>query len=302
MSKNKESEWTQLIQLGFQLLEDQLIYKQIDIVNKLIVLGYKVAPATLNKILNNNGASKQTLQRIAEGIQKIIESELGYSYNIDKKAFISFQKSDHWQPLIISEKKEAISPKEKKEIFHANGRLAIQQKIEFMERAQQEIIEVGVRLHTFVDYFNSRNKSEFSIHIEDLLKRGINIKLYLLDPESNESLLYFKDRGKVQEEELHAIADTRLVIKKLEKIKQSFVEKNYRGQMEVFSYKHIPYNYFLVTDLNTHAGQIMISHYIYGVGRADCPVLEFSKKSNENLYTHYATSLQHFIKDAKKLV
>lgn len=301
MSKKQESEWIQIIQSGFQLLEEKLAYKQINIVNKLNILEHSVSPATLNKVLNDKGGGKSTLKIIAEGIQKIIASELGYQYNKEQNIFLFSPEEENWRPFLIPEQAEENDTAEEKIIFHAGGRLSIEKKVEFMQRAQREIIEVGVRLHTFSEYFTSRSENEFAMHIEALLKKGVNLKLYLLDPDSNESRIYFNDRGKVQKSELQAIESTKTVIQQLQEIKADFEKKKLSGQFDVFSYKHIPYNHFLITDGETSLGRMMLSHYIYGIRRADCPVIEFSKAVDKNLYERYWKSLQYYIEGAKKL-
>ena len=43
----------------------------------------------------------------------------------------------------------------------------------------------------------------------------------------------------------------------------------------------------------------MVSHYMYGVRRADCPVVEFSKQTDYDLYRKYWKSYQALIRDAK---
>lgn len=300
MSRKQELE--QIVTQGFQLLEEKLAYKQVNIVNKLNAIEHGVSTAALNKFLNHGDAGKGVLHRMAKGIQMIIESELGHQYNTEQQSYIFAPPVENWQPMLIMEKDIKITPDVKKVIFHTDGRLPIQQKVEFMLQAQKEIIEVGVRLHTFTEYFTSRSENEFAVHIEALLQRGVNIKLYLLDPESNEARLYFQDRGKVQRGKLLAIESMRTVIQQLKDIKNDSEKKKLRGQFDIFAYKHIPYNHFLITDGDTDYSRMMLSHYIYGVNRANCPVIEFSKAADSNLYRRYWDSLQYYIADAKKLI
>ena len=66
----------------------------------------------------------------------------------------------------------------------------------------------------------------------------------------------------------------------MEKIKRSIerLKKIYRelntagllGAFEVYTYKHIPNNYFQLIDGDALHAKMMISHYIYGVSRANC--------------------------------
>jgi hypothetical protein len=54
-------------------------------------------------------------------------------------------------------------------------------------------------------------------------------------------------------------------------------------------------------DGQTPAAKMMISHYIYGESRANCPVIEFTKKDNLLLYKRYRTSLQRLTSDARPI-
>jgi hypothetical protein len=72
-------------------------------------------------------------------------------------------------------------------------------------------------------------------------------------------------------------------------------------QLEAYTYRHIPYNHFLIVDGKTRAGKMMVSHYMYGVKRADCPVVEFSKQTNHDLYRKYWKSYQDLILHAKAI-
>jgi hypothetical protein len=49
----------------------------------------------------------------------------------------------------------------------------------------------------FASYFTSHKEKDYKTHILELLTKGVHIKAYLLDPESQEASIYFTDRGKV---------------------------------------------------------------------------------------------------------
>lgn len=304
---NKQKELELIVQMGFALLEKEKAYGQVNIVRKLKALNLEVSPAALNKIINNNGGGKKTLTTCGEGIRQIVELELGYQYDANQLQFIIARK-DGWVPYTIPEQSESEEENTGKAahnqsiIYHQDGRLPIHDKVAFMLQAQHNIIEVGIRLRTFSEYFTSRNQSEFRGPIEELLEKGIHFDAYLLDPESNESRIYFNDREKVQKGEMKGTDVIKGVLEQLQDIQLELQTKQYPGKFGVFAYKHIPYNHFLVIDGDTPFGRMMISHYLYGIRRADCPVIEFSRKDHKSLYDRYWKSLQVFIKDANKLV
>ncbi|MBI1227818.1 MAG: hypothetical protein GC192_21465 [Bacteroidetes bacterium] len=237
---------------------------------------------------------------MATTIQELIKAELDYGW-IDS----SYQHlaSKGWKAIEIKESipKELSIHLNKGFIFHTEGRLEIHQKVAFISNAQKEVVEFGVTLNTFASYFNSRRDGEYKTHVEELLNRGVNFKCYLLDPESNEASVYFDDRRREQDNEIINVEPIRDAIRKLANIKKTIDAKSFIGKFEVFTYKHIPYNYFMIVDGNTPNGGMMVSHYLYGIQRAKCPVWEFNKSHNHEMYRRYWESYQKLIKGARPI-
>jgi hypothetical protein len=123
-----------------------------------------------------------------------------------------------------------------------------------------------------------------------------------LDPDSNEAGIYFEDRRRVQEDEIINVEPIRDAMRKLHAIQRKIAEAGYPGKFEVFTYKHIPYNYFMIVDGATPNGGMMVSHYLYGIPRAKCPVLEFTKSDNHDLYMRYWNSYQMLAQGAKAVL
>lgn len=289
---------------GCKLLEDAMQYKNTDMILKLKYLGLEVSPSSFSNCINKKEVGKETLKKIGTGIAQIVQSELGLVYNPETRAFESI--GNNWEKKIIPTDVTASEDKTPATtatyIFHQEGRLKIEDKVRFMQKARLEVIEVGVRLRTFSEYFTSRKESEFRRPVEELLQKGIDIKIYILDPESEESKIYFEDRAKIDKKESQSMEVTKNAIAQIKEIIESFREKKYPGSFEIFTYRHIPYNHFLAIDAIHEQGQMMVSHYIYGIRRADCPVLEFSKTANPDLYHRYWFSLQEFTKNAVKIL
>lgn len=297
---SKEERCYDIVQKGVALLTEKQEYKQVNLVNKLKMLNQGVSPASLSNIVKGKKAGLQVLKTTAEGIQVIVRSELGMEYSKELRAF-SPTDDPGWQPYIIPE--ELIqSQNESGLTMHLDGRVSIQQKTDFISTAQKEVIEVGVRLKTFSEYFISRKEKDYKDYISALLKRGVTIKGYLLDPDSNEASLYFADRARVQESETDAIAEMKKVVEKLKRLSLEFEQRKYPGVFNIYLYKHIPYNHFLVVDRNAEGGKMMVSHYIYGVRRAECPVWEFTKSRQPDLFKKYTDSLEYYLREAKPLL
>jgi hypothetical protein len=291
---------TEIIKAGYALLYKEKQYHQLTVVNKLKYLNITVSPATFGKILKDEPVGDIMLSKVCDGMQRLILFELDCKWN-----GFGFEKlyTPDWKPVEVRETKQqtlsiVLNPGF---IFHTEGRLEIQQKVRFISMAQKEVVEFGVTLNTFSSYFKSRKDSEFKTHVELLLQKGVNFKCYLLDPECNEAAVYFEDRRREQEDEIINIEPIRDTIRKLATIKKGIEEAGWPGKFEVFIYKHIPYNYFMIVDGATPNGSMMVSHYLYGIPRAKCPVLEFTKSDNHDLYWRYWNSFQKLTKGAKAI-
>lgn len=289
-----------MIQEGLALLKKEKYYDQSTVVKKLRSLGFIISESTFSNILNGKVVKAETLIGASQGIRSILQLELGVIW---KTPGYAKTEEEGWEPTVVRE----LTPKEPSLVikpgfaFHEEGRLPIHQKVAFFSTAQKEIIEFGVTLNTFTSYFSQRSDSEFKSHVEVLLEKGVHFKCFLLDPDCNEARLYFDDR-KRSKEEPRGIETIRESIRKLAKIQKEFQGAGYAGNFKIYTYKHVPYNYFMTVDSDTVNGKMMISHYIYGVSRANCPVIEFSKSENKSLYKKYWTSLQLIVKDAKEVI
>lgn len=285
------------IHKAYKLLQQQKAYTQISVVSKLKTLGVKVSTTNFSNIIKDKSSvGIATLRMVQTGIQQITADECGLQYDDEQQQFIPIA---NWvagdgvtileTPIGDNDPWRAITP-------HWNGRPDIQHKVDFIKTAEREVIEVGVRLNTFTGYFLHRSDHEFRHHIEQLLEKKVKLKLYLLQPSANVTLHYFSDRGEGDSNEV-----IQKVIKKLEEIKKEFTIAGYGEHFQVYTYQHIPHNHFLIVDGTTRKGKMMVSHYLYGIKRANAPVIEFTKTANRDLFKRYYNSFLALTKDAKQL-
>lgn len=287
----------QLIIEGFKRLSKARNYGQINIVKKLKYLGFKTNRASFSKIINERQVGSKVLLETWKGIQQLVEYELGLSSNGKKFS----KKAVHEALTVVPEYGVNIKTPTASFQYHPNGRLSIEQKVEFLSQAQHELIEFGLTLNTFSNYFFTRNEEEFKTPIIQLLERGVNIKCYLLHSDSNEARLYFEDRARAIKEESKSIETIKTVQERLAKVHQEFKAADYKGSFQVYTYKHLPTNHFFVTDGAKRNARMMVSHYIYGERRANCPVIEFDKNNHPKLFKKYWKSLKALTKDASLL-
>lgn len=285
-----------IILQGFDLLKKEKLYHQACVVEKLNFLGIQISKAAFNKIVNGKTVRKSTLLGVCNGIQQLVGSELGHFWR--KKGFLKTTDKS-WEPTVVGRLvPESPSLMYKPGFaYHPNGRLEIAEKVAFISTAKVEVIEFGVSLNTFSNYFTSRNDEEFKAPVMKLLDDGVHFKCYMLNPNCSLALAYFSDSPtrKIDERKIQS------AMEQLGQTREEFRATKRKGAFEVFTYKHIPYNHFMAVDPATDNGKMMVSHYIFGEPKAKCPVVEIHKKQNAYLFNRYYNSLLRLVNGAEPL-
>ncbi len=288
-----------IITNGFKLLKEKKNYKQTTVVHKILALGFKTSKSTLSIILNGKNIGSDALKNTSKGLRVLIEEECCMKFN-EKK--MEFQLIPDCEPIKVVTQEKSNTNKNNGFVLHSTGRLPLSEKLEFLQNAQKEIIEIGVTLNTFTQHYFSRNESEFKFPIEKLLKKGVSFKCYLLDPECPECRIYLADRATILEEEQNDSEKIKLSIRKLDKIQKEFNSKNYAGNFEVYTYRHIPSSYYLVIDPSEKSiSKMMTASYLFGTRRANCPILEFSRKDQPSLFLRHLNSFEKIMLNAKRI-
>lgn len=285
---------TNTILQAFQLLKKEYHYSQVQVVNKLNTLDVEITPATFNKIIKGNYTNLKTITEVEKGIFEIVKQELDWVY--EESSFKYFKTKD-WKPSIVPEIKPKSKAEEIQLKYHQTGRISIPYHVDFINGTKKELIYLGVRMRNFKDYFTSSNEKEFKIPIRELLEKGVNIKIYLLAPESNVASFYFDDRSNVFEDEKDSPEIIKKTIKSLLRIQQEF--KDCIGKFEIYTYKHIPHYHLILVDSNSKESKLLISNYLYGISRANCPLLEIYKQNDRSLFRKYVTSFNKMTEKAK---
>jgi hypothetical protein len=270
-------------------------YTQIDLVEKLEALDVAISPAAFSNMLKKHKAGMKMLTNTFAGLQKILITEKGEAYDIETGQFISTKK-EQWHPEVIQPKSSLKGFR-----FYPNGRITVEEKVKFIEHAQEEVIEVGIRLNTFSQNLTSQNSSIFKRPLINLMERGVSIRNYMIDPNSQEAMQYFEDRGRTMESERRAIDEIRRVIERLSDVTTEFNHLNLPGKFEVYKYRHFPSAFFYAVDAHLPSGKMIVAAYLYGVKRADCPVIEIHRSEQPALFMTYLKSMELFIRNAVKI-
>lgn len=282
-----------IIIASFLFLKEHKGYKQTNIVNKLITLGVRISTPTFSRIINKHAVSPEILLAVSRAIQELVEKELGYRFD---ETFLDVRTLD-WQEEIIPES-TGILDAANGFTFYQDGRLHIEEKVAFFSTAKKEMIEFGVTLNAFSNYFYGRKDIAFRQPILEMLERGVVLKCYLLNPNCRQADIYFRDRAFLFSDE-KGIEKIKSSIARLQAVQKEIADFQLKGRMEIYTYQHVPNNYFLAIDGGGHSGKMMVSHYLFGERRANCPVLAFAKKDNKVLFQLYRKSLLTMMKGAK---
>lgn len=292
---NPQPDKLTLLNAVTQMVKHLNQYSQKELVEKLEAKEVFISTPAFSTMLKNKKAGIRLLRSVVDGLQKILMAETGEQFDTDTGIFVN-TKGEQWQPEIIQPRTTLKGFR-----FYPNGRITLDEKVKFIEHAEEEVIEVGIRLNTFSQNLTSQNSSVFKQPLIKLLERGVNIRSYMIDPDSQEAMRYFEDRGRTMESEKKAIDEIKRVIERLSEVTTAFTASNLSGRFEIYKYRHFPTSFFYAVDAHLPTGKMIVAPYLYGVKRADCPVTEVHRSEQPALFMTYWQSMENFIRHAVKL-
>jgi len=167
--------------------------------------------------------------------------------------------------------------------IHAGGRPSIEEKVQFVNCAQSEVLEIGTGLTAFAKYFTGQKPKEFRNHIRDLLKRGVTVKCYALDPGYKPAASCLAEEGDDRYAQDILRAREMILAER-----RRFLVQGYGGQLEYYSYRAIPrFHCICVDGLDPTNARMLFQPYLLGLSRAECPVYELSRVANHELFDKY---------------
>ena len=307
---NPKKNYRLLITEAFRLLIKGKGYEgdfaQKDLVKMLNAVGGKIAPPTLTKLKNEIAQQEHIpyhrLKQYGIPLEQVVELVLGLIFDTKTNTFLPNNIPD-WQATNLLLESDVVTKPIPSSILKVGGRWTPDKKVAFFQSCQKELIEFGIKLENFASYFEKYGDDAYQNHIITLLKNGVNVKCYMIDPNSERARIYFEDRNKAYEDSSETEAFKRLpsIKKRLIKIAKRLNDKGHKGQFQVYTYDHIPYNHFLTVDKDSPHAKMLVAHYIYGIARSKSPLLVFSKKEQPALYDLYLESLEKMTQDAKRI-
>jgi len=283
-----------IIQKHFDKLINEEGFTQIELFQKLQLLDFNISKSSISNLRNNKPNIKlPLLKKAMDGLSIILERECCLFYN---KELDNFEKIANCRLRPINKQNtthHTENPKQGYKIYE--GRIDLAKKVDLYNHAKEEIIEIGIRLRSFRFYFSSRRDSAFEKPLIQRLQDGVNIKCYIMDHEGAWIKRYINDRSNAQPFEQDVLKNIDQISTDLKNIFTQINSENYSGKLALYKYNHFPYYHASIADGDSERGLIYLSPYLYGVTRANSPVIEISKKKNKTLYKRYWQSIKAFI-------
>lgn len=168
------------------------------------------------------------------------------------------------------------------------GRPTISEKVALISNAKSEIIEIGIGLTSFAQYFTGQKPDEFRDPIRRLVRGGVNLKCFALDFDHGPGRAWLAEQDNPDYPEEAAIARRRIE----DEAKRCRYE-DYRGRLSYHTYKRVPEFWCLGVDVEDQLdGRMFFAPYLMGVPRSALPVVQVSRTSNPGLYEKYLQSVR----------
>lgn len=169
-----------------------------------------------------------------------------------------------------------------------NGRPTIEEKLALIRNAKSEILEIGIGLTSFAQYFTGQKPDEFRDPIRQMVRGGVDLKCFALDPSYAPGLAWLQEqhnrnylteadiaRGRIQAESKH------------------YRDSGYRGRLSYYTYRRVPEFWCLGVDVEDPLdGRMFFASYLMDVARSETPVVQVSRTTNAELFEKYLLSVR----------
>lgn len=277
---------------GIKILLNECAYSQVDVVNKCELLGSTTSKTSLSNLSRNKEVGDKAMRSLSKGIQAILEREQCRRFDIEIGKYVPIINCEKHPIGKISAKIKPVFEVDEIGYKIHEGRINVSEKVDFYGKAQHEIIEIGLRLRSFTGYFTSKREGAFLDPICQKLAEGVNFKCYVLDPKGNFAKRYFEDRAYKIPKEQQTLAESPAIITDLRRTCESLNREGHMGKISLFQYDHFPHFHASVIDGETETAKMYMSPYLYGVARANTPVIEVDKRLKKRLFKRYWDSVK----------
>lgn len=167
------------------------------------------------------------------------------------------------------------------------GRPSLSQKLSLVRYAKTEIVEIGIGLTSFAQYFTGQSPEEFRDPIRQLVRGGVELNCFALNPSYGPGQAWLGEQGNADYPDEAAIARRRI-----EDEAKFCRNEQYLGRVGYHTYSRVPEFWCLGVDVNDPLdGRMFFAPYLMGVPRASMPVVQVSRSSRPDLYAKYLSSV-----------
>jgi class 3 adenylate cyclase len=168
-----------------------------------------------------------------------------------------------------------------------SGRPSLSEKLALINNARSEIIEIGIGLTSFAQYFTGQKPEEFRDPIRQLVRKGVNLRCFALD------FGHEPGRAWLAEQDNPDYADEATIARRrLEGESSHYRYEEYLGGLFYYTYRRVPEFWCLGVDVDDELyGRMFFAPYLMGVPRSALPVAQVSRTSNPELYEKYLDSV-----------
>jgi class 3 adenylate cyclase len=169
-----------------------------------------------------------------------------------------------------------------------SGRPSLDEKLALIRDAKTEIIEIGIGLTSFAQYFTGQKPAEFRDPIRRLVRGGVNLRCFALDTEHQAGLDWLMEQGNRT-----YLDEARFARERLEAEARHYEYEDYRGRLEYHTYRRVPEFWCLGVDVEDPVyGRMFYAPYLMDVSRSENPVFQVSRTSDNELYSKFLASVQ----------
>jgi class 3 adenylate cyclase len=169
-----------------------------------------------------------------------------------------------------------------------NGRPSLDEKLSLVRDAKVEIIEIGIGLTSFAQYFTGQKPEEFRDPLRTLIRSGVNLNCFALDQSYEAGRAWLDEQMDPDYYHNANVARDRLLSES-----QHHRSQGYLGRLNYYTYKRVPEFWCLGVDVDDPLdGRMFFAPYLMGVARSAMPVVQVSRQSNAQLYDKYMMSVR----------
>ena len=175
--------------------------------------------------------------------------------------------------------------------YYEDGRMPLEVSAKMIESATSEVIVVGSSLRAFVARMESEPDDRYKRHILEALARGVNFIFAVMNPNGKLAKDFALERNDTElvKHTITSIAVLTDLVKEVRMLKL-------KGQLEVRTYRRIPFAFVLLVDREKDNGGVIISKYLPATKKAHSPSILLNKLVKPIAFSRYKSAVEEILR------